>query len=219
MAAWQDPKTLAIWLGTVFFIVIFLIGVIIVFTKQYYNRLLTEETKLIAVKLNYQKQLVQDSVHIQEQERKRVSLELHDDLLSRLNTVLFGLRAETKQFKPDDLLEDCIHTIRRISHDLRPPLLEENSFLELLERILNPLQGQYKIEVHHHLKSNTPLEVDAKLQLLRIAQEILNNIIKHAQASCIQIQLRHTARYLTLVISDDGAGFDQSKKLNCAHKY
>lgn len=212
MAAWQDPQTFAIWLGMISAFILLLIAAIVLFTKQYYKRIVEEETKLIAAKLNYQRQLVKDSVKIQEQERERVSLELHDNLLSKLNTVLFGIRSDIKSFQIDDLLEECIGEVRQISHDLRPPLLEENSLAELLQRMLYPLQAQYNIEFNEQLHGDQALETTQKLQILRIAQEVLSNILKYANASSVRCVLRQTNAYSAMSIVDNGEGFDKRKR-------
>lgn len=215
MATWQDPKAFAIWLTIVLLIVIILIFCIIIFTRFYYKRLLQANNQLALAKLDYQKTLLQDSVSIQEQERKRVAMELHDNLISKLNTVLFAFRSQASHFSFEDLLEECVHTTRRISHDLSPPLLEENNIEELLGTILEPLKQVYAINYDCRLII-TSLPKENKLQVLRIAQEVVNNIVKHAQANAISMKVRLSKHYFAMIIQDDGIGFNtqvQSKGL------
>lgn len=213
MEAWQDPKNFAIWLTIVLVVVVTLILCIIVFTRLYYKRILQANARLSSAKLAYQKALLSDSVAIQEQERKRVAMELHDNLISKLNTILFAFKAQSSGFKFEDLLEECVHTTREISHDLSPPLLEHNSIAELIEGILEPLKTRFEVEFSFQT-IEASLSKENKLQVLRITQEVINNIIKHAQASSIQVLLRVSTQSCSLVIIDNGIGFSNSNKTN-----
>ena len=212
MAAWQDPKTFAIWLAIFIAVVILLSTSIVLFTRLYFKRLLQEQEKLTQAKVTYQKQLVQDSVAIQEQERERVALELHDNLISKLNVVSFALQAGNKELDTGSLLTKCIHLTREISHDLRPPLLDENSIDELIQGIVDPYDSLFQISQYKHLSPDVLLSIPQKLQVLRITQEVVTNIVKHAQASQLILQLRSTSKGFALSIQDNGIGFDPTQK-------
>lgn len=212
MAAWQDPKTFAIWLAIFIAVVLLLSVSIVAFTRLYFKRLLLAQSKLTQAKVDYQKQLVQDSIAIQEQERERVALELHDNLISKLNVVSFALQTGNKSLDTGSLLTNCIHLTREISHDLRPPLLEENSISELIKGVITPYDHLLQITYYEQVIHNKKLDADKKLQVLRITQEVITNIIKHAQASTLSLHIRFSDKGFSFSIQDNGIGFDPTKK-------
>ena len=209
MAAWQDPQTFAIWLAIFLVVVISLVAFIVLFGQAYYQRVMQNQQKLASTKLEYQKTLLRDSVLIQEQERQRVAMELHDGVISKLNTILLAINFDYSELDVPDALQECIHLTRQLSHDLSPPLLEQNTTYELLFSVIMPLQINHKVAFYpllHHIMSIP--DKNRKLQIVRIAQEVINNIIKHAEAHTIEVKFRHTSHSLAMSITDDGVGFD-----------
>jgi len=213
MATWQDPQTFAIWLGTFLIVVVGLVAFIVFFMQTYYKKVMQNQQKLALTKLEYQKTLLRDSVLIQEQERQRVAMELHDGVISKLNTILLAVNFDYDELNVPDALQECIHLTRQLSHDLSPPLLEQNTTYELLFSVIMPLQVNYEVAFYpllHHLMSIP--DTNSKLQVIRIAQEVINNIMKHASAQTIEVKFRHTQHSLAMSITDDGVGFDVHKQ-------
>ncbi|HAS43118.1 MAG TPA: hypothetical protein DCS93_21740 [Microscillaceae bacterium] len=209
MAAWQDPQTFAIWLAIFLIVVVGLVTFIVFFVQAYYKKVMQNQQKLALTKLEYQKTLLRDSVLIQEQERQRVAMELHDGVISKLNTILLAVNFNYDELNVPDALQECIHLTRRLSHDLSPPLLEQNTTYELLFSVIMPLQVNYNVTFYpllHHVMSIP--DTNSKLQVIRIAQEVINNIMKHAKANTIEVKFRHTQHSLAMSITDDGVGFD-----------
>jgi predicted ATPase/signal transduction histidine kinase len=156
-------------------------------------------------------------VETQEKERRRVAAELHDNLgqllalvklnLSQLEDSLegqFPLYLETCQ-----LLDDSCHELRRIAHDMMPPDLEQKPLPGILEdlfrRHLSPTGLVYRFQCGA-VPENLPVSV--KFNLYRMAQEILHNIIKHANARMVSVELTTREGQLHMIIADDGSGFD-----------
>lgn len=157
----------------------------------------------------------------QEEERKRIARELHDDTIQSL--IALGRRLElleqslenpieaAKQlYQLQQLLTGTVAEVRQFSRDLRPLLLEDVGLEAALRQMLRDLERDEKIETTIHLEGALrPEELDDELEvtLYRIAQEALNNIRKHARARHVSLALAFTEQGVTLEIEDDGQGF------------
>ncbi|UCH43139.1 MAG: sensor histidine kinase [Dehalococcoidales bacterium] len=162
----------------------------------------------------------------QEEERKRISRELHDDTaqtVARLGLDIDYLigsgeqpyeelnrQLEELRNRTDDLLEG----IRRFSHDLRPIVLDETGLVGALNWLIDDLKARYESDVSLEVTGNPRrLLTDAELVLFRIAQEALQNISKHSQATRVLINLDFGQDNVILSISDNGQGFNLVEKL------
>lgn len=212
MAAWQNPENFALWLSIVFAILIALILTFVYFTRLYFMRILREQQKMQTTVVAHQQQLLEDSILVQERERDRIAADLHDDLISKLNISLLSLHTNPNLDELSSMLQNSIVFARRISHDLSPPLLEQSSLHELLEDFVDPIKAHLKINLSYSLTTEEMLSNATKLQIFRITQEVINNILKHAQASQLNIHLHLGKQYIGLKIIDNGIGFDVDKK-------
>ncbi|MCX6236954.1 MAG: ATP-binding protein [Bacteroidia bacterium] len=211
MAEWQDPKNFAIGLSIALLIMIVLVISIIALSQVYYKRIIQEQAKLALTKLEHQQTLLWSSVLVQEKERERIASDLHDGLISKLTVLMYALQTDNPQIKPAEVLQDSIRIAREITHDLSPPLLEQTSLQELVENFVSPLSTVYTLDNFYGLHRLCEVKTDIKLQLLRLVQELINNILKHAKATKITIRLRVTNVSISLIISDNGVGFDTSR--------
>lgn len=214
MAGWQDPENFAIGLFIALLLVIILVTSIAVLTRLYFNRIIQEQEKLAQSKIEHQQSLLWNSVLIQEKERQRIASDLHDALISKLTVLMYALRTNNSQIKPAELLDDSIKIAREITHDLSPPLLDQTSIQELVENFISPLSEAYTIDSYYGESSDCELKNEIKLQLLRVVQEIVNNILKHAKATKITLRLKVTRNSIALVVRDNGIGFDTTKNAN-----
>jgi two-component system, NarL family, sensor kinase len=208
METWQDPKVFAVWLSLVIVIVSLLAVGIIVFTKLYYKKRLEDQQKLNQAQIEHQKQLLESSLIIQERERDRIAADLHDSLIPRLNSVLFIENSAENSQQIRDLISRSITIARNISHELSPPLIEQSSIPELIDDFIAPLLKGYHIDIYQSRPASENIANPVKLHLFRITQEVINNIIKHAEARRIEIIYRETSTNISLNIKDDGKGFD-----------
>lgn len=213
MAEWKNPKVIATVLTIAILFVILLASSIVFFTRIYFKRIIREKENLARTKEEHQKSLLKNSILIQERERGRIAKELHDDLISKLTVISIAFQTANQRVNLSELLDQSIKTARSLSHELLPPMLSQLSLGELIESFIDPLSDKFKLTTSFAPREdNGQLPVDVKLQLFRIAQEVINNIIKHAQASEIDILLRTTPNLTSLIIQDNGIGFPPGKQ-------
>jgi two-component system NarL family sensor kinase len=167
------------------------------------------------------KALAHRVVSSQEEERARVSRELHDHICQLLVSIKYqfelvghrlahpGLEAVTTLDKEIAALSMAIGEVRRISHDLRPALLDDLGLPAALEHIGNELAARsgLTVRVSPRVREEHLPELQA-VSLFRVAQEALRNVERHAEARHIDIRLDESHDRLVLRITDDGRGFD-----------
>jgi two-component system sensor histidine kinase UhpB len=158
---------------------------------------------------------------IQEQERKRISAELHDELGQALAVMKLRLKVIEKSLREDQdtTRKDCeetlhyidqvIENVRRLSRDLSPSILEDLGFSAALRRMVS------EFTKHHYIKSSLDIfDIDhlfsprTHILLYRIFQETLTNIGKHSRASQVTISIRKQNGGISFLIGDDGKGFN-----------
>lgn len=178
------------------------------------------ERRLADAKL---KKLTQRVFDAQEEERGRVARELHDGISQILVGVRYALdnarrrldrgdpTAEAPLAKGIATLGQAISEVRRISRDLRPAVLDDLGLGPALRMLSEEFGQRTGIDVSFStVVFRNRLDSNAKIALYRIAQEALTNIERHAKASHVTIDLRGHKSGATLLIKDDGAGFNQN---------
>jgi PAS domain S-box-containing protein len=160
---------------------------------------------------------------VQEDERRRISRELHDDTAQAL--VALGRRLETcRELLPDStrlvaarleelsgLVDTTLENLRRYCRELRPSVLDDLGLLPAVEWLLDGLK-EYGIGAHLHVQgSPRRLSDETEVAVFRIVQEALNNVKQHAGSCRVQLHLSYEEERLRLVIADDGAGFDRAR--------
>lgn len=210
MESWNNSQTVALWLLIVLIIFIFLSVSIVYIIKVYLIRIHSEREKANELKLEYQENLIRDSIMIQELERERIAADLHDSLIGKLNSIKFLFYSDDNWTIQDiqRKIEDSIKLTRHISHDLCPPLIEESSLVEITEDLTYSNPGGINIKFTYSGSEYSNISKDSKLQLSRISQEILNNIFKHSKANCVNIHIHFGEIYFGLYITDNGIGYD-----------
>jgi two-component system sensor histidine kinase UhpB len=152
---------------------------------------------------------------VQEAERRRIARELHDEVGQTLTGVMLlveGLAAkipEELREELDELRETARHgteEVRRIARRLRPEALEDLGLQSALAALASSLAEQARLRVERRLESGLPLSQEQELVVYRIAQEALTNVIRHADATKVQLHLERVDERVILVVRDDGRG-------------
>jgi two-component system, NarL family, sensor kinase len=158
----------------------------------------------------------------QEQERTRIANDLHDGLGGLLTSVkahFNGLKKTTDEHhlfqKTNQLIDDACVEVRRISHNMMPRALAISGLHGALEDLSVDLEKQ---GIHCNLEIiglDTPVDTAKSVVIYRIIQELVNNVVKHANADHLLLQLMRNNDSLTIIVEDNGRGFDlQQEQLN-----
>jgi signal transduction histidine kinase len=190
-----------------------------------------ESDLVILQSLADQAALVIENAHLYEQaqqvatleERQRLARELHDSVTQALYGVTLYAEAAARllsvgdaELASDHLREvrqtaqEALQEMRLLIFELRPPVLEQEGLVAALETRLEAVEGRSGLETEFIIEGDVRLPTDIEEGLYRIAQEALNNALKHAQAKCITVHLRQERQSVTLEVGDDGIGFDPS---------
>lgn len=154
----------------------------------------------------------------QEEERKRLSRELHDgvgQMLSAMNLLLQSLTPGSKPMKMrlDDakgLMKSIIREVRRVSFNLTPSSLDDFGLVPAVKKFCDEINSVTKtnVEFVNETRFINRLEGNIETNLYRIIQEAVNNALKYARANNITVTFSHTINALNIFIKDDGKGFD-----------
>ena len=162
------------------------------------------------------RQLLQNAIRASDLERRRIARDLHDEVIQDLAGLSYALEAEDKLesgaqrsliAKAHLILQRNVGTLRAMTGELYPPGLDRLGLIEALRRLADPLTEQ-GIEVRLHLPERLDLDRDRSAILYRVAREALTNVMKHAEAHCLELALMQDADRIRLFIRDDGRGFD-----------
>lgn len=220
--------SLFFWIALGSALLVFLVLVLIFRNYQQNKRSLANSLKLIEeIKLQKEarireaalrhKEITQAVIEAQENERAAIGLELHDNVNQVLTTIklYLGMALDDKEHTPLLLkksvgfLQQCIDEIRILSRQLSAPRLGKISLEDSIDDLLNSLNGSAAVYFTKDLSgiAGLTLEKDQYICLYRIVQEHVNNIIKHANATCAHIELALIGSAIHLTITDDGIGF------------
>lgn len=150
-----------------------------------------------------------------ENEQKRLAIELHDTIGSILSAVKYAFKSMEGQLsgsqhqRINSMLDEALAEVRRISHDMSSSTLAEKGITEALTRLCDTIQNLGQIEVKLDVYGlNEQINTTLEIQVYRITQELLTNILRHAHAKHVSIQLIKNKSEINLMIIDDGKGFD-----------
>ncbi len=217
----QEDLLLTIVIATLFFLLIgifYLLLVFMFYQKQRKNKLEKEE-----MKHQFDQTMLQAQIEIQENTMNYISGEIHDNIgqilsLTRINLNILAEKSPSEILsKIDSLLGKAISDLRHLSHNLNSSNLLEFGIIEALNQLLQQIEktGKFTTELIADHSILDFVTNDKSLILYRMVQELLNNILKHANAThiIITIKMIEPQKYLIL-ISDNGDGFDTSTVLN-----
>jgi len=167
--------------------------------------------------------LLQQQVEAGEQERQRWARELHDDTLQALAAIRITLATALQGEAPDreekiaaaaeqtvDQLEGQINELSRLINDLRPASLERLGFTGALEALIEECEARGGFAATAEVEVKSDLSSEEERVVYRLAQEALNNVVKHSAATSASLVVSSTDGTLRVVIEDDGCGFDPS---------
>jgi two-component system sensor histidine kinase UhpB len=181
-----------------------------------------KETRDILGNVTLQKRLSETIIMAQEAERKRLSLELHDNVNQLLATAklfidrLSTTDKENAEFKSkiSQYIDMAFTEIRSLSHGLAQPRFKKNTFTACLQKIVDDIRTAGVFTIFCEFDERIELlDYTKKINLFRIFQEQIKNTIRYSRASFIQTRLFYDEDHaLHMIIGDNGVGFDADKK-------
>ncbi len=180
------------------------------------------EEKLEEERLLKQKEINEAMIQVQEKERYEISTELHDNVNQQLTVAMMYI-ASAQQKSPEsaELLKqssgfvlNAIEEIRKLSQILVTPLIKHFGLSKAIESLLDDISfvNTLQIDLVADAFYEEDIKYDFKLNIFRIVQEQMNNIIKHAKATHVNIELMRNNHMIYLKIADDGVGFDVNQQ-------
>jgi signal transduction histidine kinase len=198
----NDKKRKLLWFGGASLLAIF--GFV----------LLMRNRKHIKASKELQEQYTHNLLNAQEVEKERISKDLHDGLgqsllLIKNKVVLSNDEGSQKA------VNDAIEEVRSISRALHPFQLRELGLTRAIENVVSQIDESSDLFINQEVENIDGLiEEDNEVHIYRIVQESFNNIIKHAQAKAVKLELKKSSSKILLTIKDNGVGFDFSERYN-----
>ncbi len=175
------------------------------------------EQKLAKERNRRQNEITAAVINAQENERAELSKELHDNINQILtSTRLLVERGLANKMDHEavlhlnlEYLTTAINEIRKLSQSLMPPSLHEVTLHEAVNHMISNYNAinPFEIKYTNNLKDEEKVNEQTRLTIFRIIQELLNNIVKHAEASVVQLSIIYNENLITISISDNGKGF------------
>ncbi|MCF8368138.1 MAG: sensor histidine kinase [Bacteroidales bacterium] len=183
---------------------------------------LQQKARLEAEKNKYRKKLLDASIEVEENERKRIARELHDGVAQQLGGLKLSWQAIMKEVEGEtaeklneitQTLDQAADEVRNISHQMMPKTLSTNGLIlaieDLLAKSLKYSDIEYRFE---NFKAEGRFNEKIELSIYRICQELINNVVKHSGAKFVSVQLLRNNNNLVLILEDNGKGFKPEEK-------
>lgn len=219
----EEISALSLLLPLVGIVFVIAIGVVLL-SQQFQKNLLRQKLQQEELKSVHQRELLRSSIQVQEEERKRIAQDMHDELgaiLSIARMHLLQVQRNKEGAESDKafeninrLIESAMVNMRKICHQLMPPQLDAFGLREALEATVRQISDAGSVQIE--------LDIDPAFQeqewlvnigLYRINLELINNTLKHASADKIYIGLRLDSGTITSTYIDNGKGLPDDFKL------
>ncbi len=207
--------------GTI--LVLLLLLFIVSFFYIFQRRQTQNRQEKLALHAQYQQEILQAQIEIQNQTLAHVGKELHDNIGQLLSVARLQLNILESEETPtltqvkevNDVIAQTIDELRALSKSLDGDFVKDFGLVESLSHELGRIRqtGKYLTEI---IQQGEPYRLEGKKEMVvfRVVQEILNNILKHAAAKNIKILLQYQPETFVLIVQDDGRGFDKAQVLD-----
>lgn len=195
-------------------------------SKRHYARLLAESRQM----QEQMRHLSHQIILAQEEERKEISRELHDEIaqtLAGINVYLAALKAEAAGkthglgrniARTQRLVEKSVNIVHRFARELRPTVLDDVGLIPALHSFMKGFTKRTRIRIRFTAAAAVEQLTSSKRTVLyRVAQEALTNITRHAAASLVKVSLQKVSGAVRLEINDDGKSFQVDRVLLAKH--
>lgn len=204
--------------GTVVLLII--VATLIIYTLYYQRKNLLLQNSIAEIEKERQLELFKATIATQENERKRIATDIHDGVGPYLTVLRARLDYYSQQFSStqasaeeiDDLelIDFCIDAIRDACKELHPAFLIQFGFYNAIKHFTQKLNSEETMVAFNELhKEGGPPKLNDQyaLNLFRVYQEVINNVLKHAEASTLHIMCQTTCNEISLIINHNGIKF------------
>ncbi len=202
-----------------------LLSTLIIGTLVYQNRLRAKSLLLATARQEQQIISMRSMLEGQEKERARIARDLHDglgNLLSTLKASVSNLqisftnnKTEKIYSKASDMIDEACTEVRKIAHEMMPQALSKLGLKKALGDLIQKMDDTHDFEADIQVYGKEQILDDStNVMLYRIVQELLNNIVKYAEAKEVLVQITYSEEWLSLTVEDDGKGFEPDKILD-----
>lgn len=188
-------------------------------SRKYFGSIVRDITDRVQAS-ELRKRLLERVIFAQEEERKRIARELHDETGQSLMSLLMGLQtietaptliaAQEHAKKQSEFVAKALDEVKRLAMGLRPSVLDDLGLVAVLERYAGDFMRTFHIAVDIHAQGleNTRLPSAIETTLYRIIQEALTNVSKHSGATIVSIVIQRLTSSVRVIVEDNGSGFD-----------
>ena len=195
---------------------------LVAFFLIYQKKLISQRLALLTIQSAYQKELLVATIQAEDRERERIGNDLHDEIGSALSVAKMLITQFTDSPSVTEkerevvgiiegILGDSLQDIRNISQSLHPAVLARFGLSKALQNLGFICTDAFANGMEVRVELDVVLTQPQELALYRIAQEVVNNAIKHAKASRMTVLLQQHASGVVLTVTDDGCGFDYAQ--------
>lgn len=206
---------------------LFLAIALIIFIIFHQRRVIIFQSKMQDMEAEQQKRLLKASIEFQEQERRRIAADLHDEAGPLLATARLYLTENMVQqdkptqlqtiFTTKEIIDEAIHLVRNISHSLMPPTIKDFGLESAVNDFFQKIDGAGSLHVNCTFNDyNIRLEPEKELIIFRVIQELTNNILKHSNSTFIHLTEDNTEENITIRLRHDGKGLTQDDFIKMA---
>jgi len=204
-----------------------LMGLVLVLFFYFSKKKITQkEIEKKDLEIHLQKEQLHAVIIAQEEERKRIAQDLHDDISSKLNIVSLNTHllsapnlteTETAEITENiiNLTTKALENSRKIAHNLLPPVFEKFGLHAGVEELCEEFESSKAVKVYYKNEIDfDEANIDRHLHVFRILQELMNNSLRHGKATEIWISFTKVATIATCNYEDNGVGFDSKNAEN-----
>ena len=213
----ETNYNITVFLLLVTFLILLLGGFILTVLFLYRKKQIAYLKELEAIKSEFERNLLGAQLEMQEQTFQHISREIHDHIC--LNLTLVKLNLVTIEYNNRhqfvdhinssvDILGKSIHELSDISHSMNPEIIESNGLITALQLEIEKMKKLNLFQINMNINGNSVyMDSQKELFIFRIIQEAFNNILKHAKAKNVLLNLYYNQDHMEALVQDDGQGF------------